>query len=425
MKNYLQDIETMWKKIKEKKLWFLIITLLVISTLIYLEYFTSVSLLPSYFNYAPCEGTKVLGFSDYIKEAKWNGDELIIKSVVEINCCTERLEGKYNVEGDNLILDIKGGFCLAYAMCVCSHDTEFKIDNLEKKNYKIVLRVHDREEDYLYLKPDNSISDYCDDNRTYNCYKNYKYPAPTVEKKEEKEEVIINFEKPEYEEIVNKYSQFLEFIKKSESLFEKCDILKISFNEKFKTIDLRGYKDGFEKGMSRIQKGDNFEDAVKRYIARKEKEYLAESSLVKELQERLNLPIIYVSPNKLSFKFIYKGEEIQYSKSSLEFKDRKVSIDFRFVEETPEIQEITLKELEELIELSDKAFKYINENEKIRKNSTIFVDINRSTQEADFWAYVNVDESEAKYKIIIHNYELPLTEPVQKHYILNLKTGEL
>lgn len=380
------------------------------------------------FSYSSCiGGMSQFGPADYIEEALWKNNELTIKSKVNENCCVKAIKGDYTIEADNLILDITGKYGLVLCSCLCDYDTKIRINDIEKKDYKIILRINDKETDNLLLKTNNNVSDYCGENITYQCYKSKGFYYTSPPKPQENISVEFRFTKQEYKDISDKYPKFLEYFKRYEIYTyrpEFYDLYEFGFSDR-NSINLKSTKKG-QGGSSEggLISGDSFEDAVKKYITEKETQY-GPGSFAEQLQERLGLNITYVAPNHCCFRFIYGNETLGYS-SDIKFIDRNEYLNLRFKDSVPEAEVITFGELKELIEVANKTYKFLEENRKINTDDhDLYVYINKETKKAKFEAYVSIDETEAAKNIIVHNHELPLTNPVQKKYVLDIDTGKL
>ena len=103
------------------------------------------------FTSKPCEYTfQPLGplpsYTDQqLNESTWLGEKtLFVKAYVGINCAEKVDWGSYAVEGSNLILSYKVPACYPTkpcAECSCAVELDYKITNLEKKDYNITFKL--------------------------------------------------------------------------------------------------------------------------------------------------------------------------------------------------------------------------------------------------------------------------------------------
>lgn len=107
-----------------------------------------------------------LGDKNYIEDAHWDNNKLIISTISSTNCAWT-LKGKAEQDGDTLSLSTYGENDKGrYAECVCASQGSFAINGIAKKDYHIVLN----KKDSLLLRADNSVSDSCDQTPDYPCY---------------------------------------------------------------------------------------------------------------------------------------------------------------------------------------------------------------------------------------------------------------
>ncbi len=172
------------------------------------------------FSYEPCNGSYQIlyGFSDYIKEARWEGDTLIINPVVNYNCAARRIKGHSEVKDGDIVLETRTNIGFLNAMCYCDYDTWFKFYHLEKKQYNIILTGEGKELDRLTLNPDNSVVDNCEGHRTVFCYGEYIF-----KKRFPENELSI-------ESIINESIEYLQ--QSEEDIFLTIHNQKILINER-------------------------------------------------------------------------------------------------------------------------------------------------------------------------------------------------
>jgi hypothetical protein len=75
-----------------------------------------------------------------IREINWLNDTTIqINAVVSINCANKIKGGDYNQDGNDLALKYKTSWSYFMASCMCAHELNYKISNIERKDYNITI----------------------------------------------------------------------------------------------------------------------------------------------------------------------------------------------------------------------------------------------------------------------------------------------
>ncbi|MDP2946953.1 MAG: hypothetical protein Q8N88_02465 [Nanoarchaeota archaeon] len=373
------------------------------------------------FSYSECDHHKSYPFTNYIEEAKWENNDLVVKTITTHNCCPFRLSGKYKISGNNIMLEVDESIGLSACMCVCNYESIFKIPNLEKKEYNIILY-----KDNLTLKTDSSTSDYCDSNRTFDCYKKnnklsetFNYPDINSDPSYETYTREIRFEKPEHKEISDKYPDFLYYFNKSETLYidkeGRHNLIVIGFKDGSITVGAHhgnstefGTFGGLYQGS-----GENFESAVINYINGKKFEYKG-NPLIKQFSNQYGVNITRIYPNGYGFEFSYNNETVDYSFTNpnfntLEFTDRVYYITFEFNRSL--LDKNLSQQLNKLVNFSDMVYKLITENNL--GGELLYIHIN-SNWTASFDA-LSIQKM-ANKSFIMHNQEIIAFYPTSQKF---------
>jgi hypothetical protein len=402
----------------------------------------------SEFSYSECKGQALGGnfFSNTIKEAKWEDDNLIVKATSNHNCEQKKLSGKSEVQGNKIILDVEAEYGTMMAMCDCDYDVEFKIGGLTKSDYNISFNSYGKEIDWLDIRKDGTVSDMCDQDRSYSCYsKNiFAVQYPRAQKNNENKnnnqnEKEIVYDTAENKRIAETNPDFLRLLKKYEHYDFESDsynTIYLSYDKETKNIKFRaGYKGDETNGSTTwlvSEDINSFQEGVNSYVAEK-KSIESPNSLEAQLKSRLSIEITRGHENEAGFDFVYNGENLTYSgpfdgypqKGNLTFGDRKGGNIFRFLEGFPQVSQLDNAKLMSLIDISNKAYQPIKNNAGIDISSIYDFTIKPSVMIARFSARTNPEVENNPRHMTIHSFDIIIKDPIQKKYELNIGSGEL
>ncbi len=108
-------------------------------------------------SYVICEVTKdvceYIG-EGYIKDINWDNNTLIIEVILAAICDDPnvKLVGDYKIGSDNISLtvsEVRSFFSITHSQCMGYYSVKFKIEKLEKKNYRILLYKYNEQEKVL------------------------------------------------------------------------------------------------------------------------------------------------------------------------------------------------------------------------------------------------------------------------------------
>lgn len=397
----------------------------------------------SEFSYSECKGQALGGnfFSNTIKEAKWEGDNLIVKAMSNHNCEQKKLSGKSEVQGNKIILDVEAEYGTMMALCDCDYDVEFKIGGLAKSDYNISFNSYGKETDWLDLKKDGVVSDMCDQDRSYSCYAKKimatQYPQ-AVQAETEKEvgaQKEFVYGTDEEKRIAESNPDFLRLFKKFEvSSFNSYDVFYLSYDKEDRYIKFRaggkGQSPGMETGL--ISDVDSFQEGINKYVAER-KNMESPSSLEAQLKARLGIDVTRGHGNEAGFDFVYNSENLTYSgpfdgkpqKGDLTFNDRQGGNIFRFLEGFPQVSQLDKAKLKSLIYISNKAYQPIKNNAGIDISSIYNFTIKPSNMIARFSARTNPEVENNPRLMTIHGFDIIVKDPIQKKYEFNISSGEV
>ena len=429
---------------KTKIKWLLgVLAVIVIATVLYMVFLNFLN--PRYFSYTKCEGGDG-GFPDYIKEAKWTDGFLKIKSVVKANCGSS-LKGSYNLDQDSIILNVKRGSDIRrMKLCDCDYKNEFSLKGIPQKDYRVVLRVDGKERDQLMLKANGDISDACDQDRSYACYKDsllaIQFPASkdTTENDQGELHKEIIFDSEENKKIAEADPDFLRLFKKFEGeYFDKTfdyEIYLISYNQSDKNLELDYFRDRqtYQETETQIPNSvlashvDSFEEGIRQYVNGK-KVLESPNSLEARLKERLSYEVVRTTPNEYGFDFIYNGENVEYyahgdGSGRISFSDRPENINFNFLTGFPTAEVVDDSKLTQLTEMANKIYQILISNSNIIIENTSYVYIQPTQMKARFQAEIIPTREQSIKNMTIHNLVIPVQAPIKQRYELNIESGE-
>lgn len=380
----------------------------------------------------PCKKTMPaeLYFLSYIEKAAWDNEGLIIHGTVSANCAHQSFQGKYQRNNKNLKLFVVTPPKLeAMTSCNCHFPVIFKIKGLKKDDYNISFSVFNKEADNLKLLSDGKIPDACSENPTYGCYVKYFKDGRAGKKEPTLGKEVITFEKDEYEKIAQKYPQFIELFKKRSGIYT-ADCRHYFFGLFRKQLSYRSNVIEYKAcglGGAFEEAGTDFEDVVKKLIARWQRDY-GPGSLAAELSKKLGVEVTYISDNRSRMRFNVNGEEFFYNSrnGSIELK-KQMRLVFKYKNRAFSIEKITKEDLFSRIETVKKFYEIIKSDERFDFGglTSIFVDYDEVRHIADFEGNIKPKEEEATTRTVIHNQSVAVTTPIWKKISVDLTSKEV
>lgn len=376
----------------------------------------------------------LLTMSNYIKEARWVGNDLVISAVIRTNCAINRFKGYAQSEGDRLELQVKEQPPLGLARCDKNEDVVFTMKGLEKKDWELVLTAYGYSgpvHDIMQIKADGTTSDACDVSPDFFCYRRRGKPEPVSKSPLEKRtqnEPSITFEDPGLEAVSKKYPEFMRYFVK-ENFGDMYQNYAISFKKP--DIMVRSSSPGgggFSVRNLYEARGDTFEEAVKNYLERHERRY-GPGSLRDRVARRIGMNILQVSPNESFIDVEYNGEIVNYSPRSMRLKSRRENHFFYFKQPFPEPVDATVDDIKEEFRLADLVYNIIRNDGRFENpdswERSLMIDIDREKMTARFFTYLTPDESDTKRFMMIHNRQVRIMVPIQKTFRIDLKTARI
>lgn len=99
------------------------------------------------------------GENPSIKRVYWDGVNIIVKAKISMNCWVKTQRWIVDIENWKIILNINSKITNWFYLCICDFDSSFKIKNVVKEDYKIVLNVNNFEIDNLTFLKNWEIKD--------------------------------------------------------------------------------------------------------------------------------------------------------------------------------------------------------------------------------------------------------------------------
>jgi hypothetical protein len=375
-------------------------------------------------------------WGNIVKDAYWEGNKLIVQVVDSMNCCPKKVSGSYKIENDKISFFVSESSGFIVCACNCDNTATFEISNIDKKEYTLNFS-----KDKLVLLPNNNVVDECVDDKTFDCYKNLRFPNRGKEVKntdlEEVEQVFV-FSNKEDEILFNQYPKFLEYFKTYEpNRYSKDDrYYEFEYKPEGSCLSLtkRTFRNGKEVGMSQecgLGTGDSLEEILVNYINEKENRF-SSNSLFEQIKNRTGLNLTYMDSDvraiRFGFRFIYNGEHVEYdSASGIEFLDRDMKVDVDYAKKYPRAEKITRAQIDSIIIMTDRIYKVIENMSKldIESQKSFYVDIDENEEYAEFSSKTFFSEEDNPIYSTIHGNKIRLELPSEKRYKVNLHTWEI
>lgn len=122
------------------------------------------------YTYSECERIDHSWDKNLVNNIYWESWNLIVKSKIDLNCSIEKQRWLVDIKNNVITLDINASSRSGFAFCQCNYDTEFKIKNISKDDYNIVLNKEWYEIDNFIFQGNWVVLDKCEDNISYSCY---------------------------------------------------------------------------------------------------------------------------------------------------------------------------------------------------------------------------------------------------------------
>jgi hypothetical protein len=129
----------MKKKRAKKGVWVAIVVLVILGA--FFLFFNKGNLQKNLdFSSSDCKDMGYFKYIEGVRNVRWVDDSTIeILARVSLNCADSVKSGSYKIRGKRIFLDYSIDSSLFQATCLCNKDLIYRISNIERKDYEIIL----------------------------------------------------------------------------------------------------------------------------------------------------------------------------------------------------------------------------------------------------------------------------------------------